>query len=203
MNDIVKTHYKNLLLKFGDGAESAQYSSKITQERRFEMLMKIADLEGANILDFGCGSASFAAYLMEKNVNFKYTGVDNVEEFFDVARKKSPDESRFGLLEEFEHEKFDYIFVSGVFNNKRRDNRAFYQSTLKTLFGMCLKGVAFNMMSTYVDYRDEGLFYESPEKAFSFVKKELTPYVLLRHDYEVKDGVIPFEFAIYAYRTSV
>lgn len=195
----LKTHYKNLLNKFGDSAESAQYSSRESQERRFKILMQIADLNESNILDFGCGSGHFATYLKSRGVKFNYTGVDIVEEFFDIARTKNPG-SRFGVLEDFAHEKFDYVFISGVFNNKRKDNRKFYQESLKKLFGMCTKGTAFNLMSTYVDFQDVGLFYESPERAFRFVKQELTPYVTLRHDYEVKLGMIPFEFAVYAYR---
>lgn len=199
MSKKLKAHYIELLAKFGDSAESAQYSSRESQEKRFEILAQIDELNGANILDFGSGAGHFATYLKSKKVEFSYTGVDVVEEFFDIGRAKNPG-SRFGVLEEFEHEKFDYIFISGVFNNKRKGNRKFYQETLKKLYGMCSKGIAFNMMSTYVDYQDADLFYESPERAFRFVKKELTPFVQLRHDYEVKSGVVPFEFAIYAYR---
>jgi SAM-dependent methyltransferase len=161
--------------------------------------LQISDLNESSILDFGCGSGHLATYLKSKGVDFRYTGVDVVEEFFDIAREKNPG-ARFGVLEDFKHEKFDYIFISGVFNNKRPGNRKFYQETLRILFGMCNKGIAFNLMSTYVDYQDEGLFYESPEKAFRFIKNELTPFVTLRHDYEVKQGVVPFEFAVYAYR---
>lgn len=199
MSEKLKAHYKELLVKYGDSAESAQYSSRGSQERRFEILAQIANLNGAKILDFGCGSGHLATYLNSKNVKFSYTGVDVVEEFFDLARGKNPG-SRFGVLEDFEQEKFDYIFISGVFNNKRKNNRKFYQESLKKLFGMCTKGMAFNMMSIYVDYKDASLFYESPERAFRFVKQELTPFICLRHDYEVKQGVIPFEFAVYAYR---
>jgi hypothetical protein len=61
-------------------------------------------------------------------------------------------------------------------------------------------GLAFNMMSAYVDYQDPGLFYEYPENVFGFLKKEITPYVALRNDYEVKPGVVPFDFTVYAYR---
>lgn len=43
-------------------------------------------------------------------------------------------------------------------------------------------------------------FMMAPGRAFKFVKQEITPFVVLRHDYEVKEGVIPFEFIIYAYR---
>lgn len=199
MNKKLENHYRNLLFNHGDSAESAQYSSRESQERRFEILAQIANLNGVKILDFGCGSGHLATYLNSKNVKFSYTGVDVVEEFFDIARAKNPG-SRFGVLEDFEHEKFDYIFISGVFNNKRKDNRKFYQKSLRKLFGMCTKGIAFNLMSTYVDYKDPDLFYESPEHAFRFVKQELTPFVCLRHDYEVKSGVVPFEFAIYAYK---
>jgi SAM-dependent methyltransferase len=196
----LENHYRSLLFNHADSAESAQYSSRESQERRFEILAQIADLKGANILDFGCGSGHLASYLASKNLMFSYTGVDVVEEFFEIARKKAPADSRFGLLEDFKHEKFHYVFISGVFNNRRRDNRKFYRETLKKLFGMCTKGIAFNLMSTYVDYKDPGLFYESPERAFSFVKQELTPFVCLRHDYEVKPGIVPFEFVVYAYK---
>lgn len=198
MNSKVNGKYKELLEKYGDSAEAAQWSSRETQERRFEILAQIADLKG-RILDFGCGSGHLATYLESKNVQFHYTGVDVVEEFFDIAREKNPG-SRFGVLEEFRHEKFDYVFISGVFNNKRKGNRRFYQESLRKLFGMCTKGIAFNFMSTYVDYKDANLFYESPERVFRVIKQEVTPFVCLRHDYEVKPGVVPFEFTVYAYR---
>ena len=200
MNTKLNKEYKKLLNKYGDSAKSAQWTSRATQEKRFDILTQIADLNESKILDFGCGTAHLATYLESKNFDFNYTGVDIVEDFFNIAREKNP-KSRFGYLEEFENEKFDFIFISGVFNNKRKDNRKFYQESLSKLYEMCTKGIAFNLMSTYVDYKDKKLFYESPERAFNFVKKELTQFVQLRHDYEVKPGVIPFEFTIYVYKT--
>jgi hypothetical protein len=128
-----------------------------------------------------------------------YAGVDIVEELLALGRAKHP-QARFCKIEDVAGERFDYVFVSGVFNNRRRGNRKYYEETLRTLFALCRRGVAFNMMSAYVDYRDPALFYESPERVFAFVKRELTPYVCLRHDYEIKAGVIPFEFAVFAYR---
>lgn len=199
MSKRLNYHYKILLEKYGDSAESAQYSSRESQERRFKVLSQIADLNGKKILDFGCGTGHLATYLKKIGYKFEYTGVDIVEEFFEVARQKNPG-SIFTDLNSIEDERYDYVFVSGVFNNKRSNNRRFYQDSLVKLFGMCTKGIAFNMMSTYVNYRDPGLFYESPERVLRFIKKELTPFVTLRHDYEVKPDIIPFEFAVYAYR---
>jgi SAM-dependent methyltransferase len=199
MSDTIASHYRKLLQIHGDSPEAAQYSSRESQERRFAALAGIADLRGARILDYGCGTGHLLSYLDARNIRPKhYTGVDIVEELLDVGRAKHP-QARFCALEAIQNEKFDYIFVSGVFNNRRRDNRRYYQATVKDLFARCERGLAFNMMSTWVDYRDVNLFYESPEKAFRFVKQHVTPFVTLRHDYEVKPGVIPFEFAIYAY----
>lgn len=200
MDQNIKEHYRNLLLKYGDSAEAAQYSSKESQNRRLAILTQVGDLNNKSILDFGCGTASLADYLDSKGIKpKKYTGVDIVTDFFEHAKRKHPTSS-FLHPDELGNEKFDYVFVSGVFNNRRNKNRKFYQETIKSLFQRSVEGIAFNMMSTYVDYKDENLFYEKPERAFTYLKKHITPYVILRHDYLVKPDSIPFEFAIFAYQ---
>ena len=49
------------------------------------------------------------------------------------------------------------------------------------------------MMTAYVDFREDRLFYYSPEEIFRF-SKTLTKRVLLRHDYPL------FEFTVYLYK---
>lgn len=198
MSDAVHAHYRKLLQAHGDTHEAAQYSSRESQEARFRALTEIADLRGKKVLDFGCGTAHLATYLKEHGIDCDYVGVDFVTEFFPFAREKHP-QHRFGTWEEFRGETFDYAFVSGVFNNKTDENEAFYKRTVEEIFSRVRMGFAFNMMSTYVDYFDEGLYYVSPESVFGFVKT-LTPFVTLRNDYQVKPGSIPFEFSIYAYK---
>ncbi|WP_433999584.1 class I SAM-dependent methyltransferase [Endozoicomonas sp.] len=194
----IQEHYRQRLEQFGDTAEAAQYSDRASQEKRYAILTEIAPLEGCRILDFGSGTGHLATYLKSRQINVDYTGIDIVPELLGYGRSKHP-EHRFMLWEELADETFDYAFVSGVFNNRMDDNRTFYQNTVSQLFSRVTKGLAFNLMSTYVDYQDDELFYEAPEAAFSYVK-QLTPTVTLRHDYQVKQGVIPFEYAVYAYK---
>lgn len=196
----IREHYRSLLAKHGDSAEAAQYSSRESQERRFRQLVRIGDLRDMRLLDFGSGSGHLATYLNAQGIEVRYTGVDIVPELLEVGRAKHP-AHRFGQLADFAGERFDYVLVSGVYNNRRGDNRRFWQQSVRELFALCDRGLAFNMMSKYVDYENPGLFYEQPEKAFAFVKKELTPYTNLVHDYLVKDDSIPFEFCIQALRT--
>jgi SAM-dependent methyltransferase len=198
INDI-KAHYDDLLRKYGDSPEAVQYSSQASQERRFELLMRVGNLQGKSILDFGCGTAHLLDYMIRTGLEVNYYGVDIVDGFIDLCRKKHP-QAHFGQLENFLSLTFDYVLVSGVFNNRMADNEGFYRSSLIELFKRCRYGLSFNMMSAYVDYQNPDLYYEYPEKVFGFLKREVTPYVTLRNDYEVKPGVIPFDFTVYAYR---
>ncbi|OYT88078.1 MAG: hypothetical protein CFE46_06515 [Burkholderiales bacterium PBB6] len=197
-NQTLIEHYRSLLNSHGDTFEAAQYSSRASQEARYDILVQVADLQGARVMDFGCGTGHLATYLKERGVDCQYTGIDIVEDFFPYARAKHPDH-RFGRWEDFEGERFDYIFVSGVFNNRMPDNEAFFTNTVKRLFERCDGALSFNAMSTWVDFQDPGLWYIAPEKVFAFLKT-LTPYITLRNDYVVKRMPVPFEFAAYAYR---
>ena len=95
------------------------------------------------------------------------------------------------------------MLVSGVFNNLISDNRGFFEAISRRLMAQADVGYAFNMISRYVDYFDDGLYYEDPSQAFRFCKEELSPLVTLRHDYTVRPGSIPFEFTIYVHRSDV
>lgn len=197
-------HYGDLVNRHGDAAESAQYADRATQERRMEILAEIGVERNSKVLDFGCGTGQMLAYL-KRTIDFdgEYVGYDISTEAIAVARQKHP-EGRFevrDVLEQPSEEDFDYVLVSGVFNNAMSDNRGFFEAVSRRLTARARKGYAFNMLSRYVDYFDDGLFYEDPMRAFRFCKEELSPLVTLRHDYSVRAGSMPFEFTIYVHRS--
>jgi hypothetical protein len=133
----------------------------------------------------------------------EYHGVDLSANMVAVARRKHPEafvEQR-DILAEGLCADFDVAFVAGVFNNLMADNDRFMKDTLRTIFPRVRKALAFNLISNYVDYRDEGLYYADPEEMFRFCKEELSPCVTLRHDYLIRPGSPPFEFTLYVYRT--
>jgi SAM-dependent methyltransferase len=203
MSRRLEDHYRALLSEHGDSHLAAQYSSRNSQFLRFASLARITDVSGLRVLDFGCGTAALGQYLLGVGqVPSLYYGVDIVTDFFAAARRNVPT-GRFSHPDELGEERFDVAFVSGVFNNRRRGNRNFWKETVSSLFDRCDIGVAFNLMSTYVDYRDPALFYEEPEAAFRYVKKHVTPYVSLSHNYLLKSGSVPFEFTMFAYRDAV
>jgi SAM-dependent methyltransferase len=192
--------YKRLYSQHGDSPETVRYSSKESQYARFDSLIGIANLSGQRLLDFGCGLGHFSEYLIHKKIKpLKFTGVDIIPEFLEKNKQKFPNNS-FILPSQIAQENYDYGIISGVFNDKSNKSRDFWKKTIIEVFKHCEKGIAFNMMSTYVEYEDKNLFYEKPEYVFSYIKRNLTPFVTLRHDFQTKENTIPFEFVIYAYK---
>jgi SAM-dependent methyltransferase len=203
VNRRIQEHYEILVRDHGDSHLAAQYSSRESQMRRFASLGRVGDVAGRSVLDFGCGTAALWQYFESRGtIPALYCGVDIVQELLDFAKQNCP-AGRFVTPDDLGDARFDFVFVSGVFNNRRAGNRKFWQSTVADLFARTDVGLAFNLMSTYVDYRDDSLFYERPERALAFVKKHLTPYVTLHHDYLAKEGSVPFEMTMFAYREPV
>ncbi|MCZ8312837.1 MAG: class I SAM-dependent methyltransferase [Magnetospirillum sp.] len=200
----LERHYSELFRKHGDTPAATQQRDRETQERRMGRLCEIApDVAQARILDFGCG-AGHLLHVLRRDFDFcgRFTGYDLSLPHIEAARTKFPDAvfERRDILEVGIEGRFDYAFVNGTFNNLIADNWGFVTEVLATLYGACDRGVAFNLLSSYVDYNDTGLYYAEPERIFAHCKREITPLVTLRHDYRLKPGVIPYEFTVYLHR---
>jgi SAM-dependent methyltransferase len=196
----LKAFYKNELELHGDSHASVRYASRDSQWRRYDILTQISSLEDKTILDYGCGVGHLYEYLDEKNILVKdYIGIDILPEFLKISQNKFPSATFFESIQEV-HKPFDFGIISGTFNDILSNNRDFWKHVVTDLFERCNEGIAFNMMSKYVDYENPKLYYEDPEYVFTFVKENLSSFVTLRHDYLCKDDTIPYEFSIYVYK---
>jgi SAM-dependent methyltransferase len=203
--DILSAHYNTLAKTHGYSHHAVQQSSVETQERRLNILLQgFPHFHSKKILDFGCGTGHLLRILQAQGFTGEYVGYDISAELVKLAEDNNVG-GRFELRNIFEQppeETFDLIFISGVFNNAIGRNEQFMQSVLKALFAVTTEGLAFNSLSTFVDFKSEGLYYFNPCQVFTFCKEQLTPCVNLRHDYEIKPGVVPFEFSCYLQKSA-
>ena len=62
------------------------------------------------------------------------------------------------------------------------------------MFELCEKAVAFNVMTTKVNFFSNNLYYRNPAELLSWCMNEITPYFRLDHSYPL------FEYTLYLFR---
>lgn len=208
--DALARHYDAALAAHGPSSpEAVQWADRSTQERRMAILTEVVgadELRTASILDFGCGTGHLLTWLeREHGYTGRYTGYDIAPQMVEAARAQHPAhptatfECR-DILHEGIDGAFDLVVVSGTFNNRLPDNWRFLTDLLAVLYPAATRALAFNCLSTYVEYATDDLAHQQPEAVFAHCKAQLSPLVTLRHDYLVRDGVMPYEFTTYVYR---
>lgn len=205
MNDDLIAHYQALLAEHGPNSRAVQYSDTLTQTARFAVLSGIAPDLG-RVLDVGCGLCHLHGFLKQRGGFSAYHGVDIVPEFIALANTAMADDAHAHaslIAPDADLPTCDYALLSGVFNNRMPDNWGFMTATLRRMWAAADQGIAFNAMTSHVGYRDEGLYYVDPMQVIGFCKTELGGHPVLRHDYSVRPGGFPFEFAVYLYKEPV
>jgi SAM-dependent methyltransferase len=201
----VKKFFKSRYQTYGSTFQAVQYSSLDSQYRRYEVLTeRVGHMD--SVVDVGCGVGHLLQFLREKKgFQGSYLGLDFLPEFVDESRLifAADEKAQFEVFEIGKNPfppGHDCFLLSGTFNNKRGDNAAFMLDAVKGMFEASRKLVSFNAMSTYVDYQAENLFYSDPLQVIDFCKKNVTRKLVLRHEYLVKEGSIPFEYTMYLFK---
>ena len=196
---IINDRYSNRLQQYGDDIKTMASGTPERRQIRFDVLSQVGNMAGASVLDIGCGFGDFYQYLKDRDIRAKYTGYDINGDLIKICRNKFP-EADFevkDIQKDTIFEKFDFVFSSQTFNNKLQydDNEKVIKDVLKKAYDICTDrgGVAVDMITSYVDFKEARLHYYKPEEIFSYCKT-LTKRVVLRHDYPL------FEFAVYMYK---
>lgn len=182
-----KKIFEESFAKYGDHPKSCHWDEKMAF--RYEELVNSIDLDGSSILEIGCGIGGFYDYCInDRNIrNITYKGIDLVEGMIDLARRKYP-EAEFevcNILEQELPEQYDYVIMCGLFNIA--SSTADMKKILAETFKYCKKAMAFNFISTYVNFLDEEMSYHNPEEVFTFCAKHLNRKIRLNHHYEKCD----------------
>lgn len=190
--------YHKRLEEFGYSPKSLGWL-KGKQDIRFDILTSLYNFENKSILDIGCGFGDLNKILRQKASKYSYLGLDLCENLIKVGKEQFPENyiefssGDFLQLEVNKH--IDWAIESGIFNHKlsKLDNYDFIRSVMEKTFKVAKDGFSFDFISDNVDYKDEHIFYASPEKILSFAY-ELSRNVVLRSDY------MPFEFSIFIFK---
>lgn len=189
--------YVDRFRKYGVDVRTLNSGDDQKQRIRHSVHSSIGELNNRTVLDIGCGLADYYRFLLSKGIEVTYIGYDIVEPFIEINRQRFPEahfEVRDIFTEKIAHAA-DYICMSQVFNNRYEsvNNEEVAKRAIALAFEAVTIGVSIDMMTKYVDYEENALYYFSPERMFEYAKS-LTRFAMLRHDY------LPFEFALFLYR---
>ena len=186
---------------YGDSVSSLQWSEFGTKER-MEALVFNLELNGANVLDFGCGLAHFKDFLDEKFNDINYNGVDIVEKFIinNKEKYKNSVSCSFKKINKYQDVtlNYDYVFISGVFNilikNSFQEQFDNIKEVLTYLFSLSNIALSINFMNKDVDFINDGSYHQDVLELYKFISSSLSKRFVINQSY------MPYEFTVTIYK---
>ena len=187
----VVEYYEACLDRHGYSAEAVDWRSHEAQQLLFRAIKSMGIPDNSSILDVGSGLAHFYEFLSERGFSGTYTGVDLSARMIDQARRRRPQlDLRVGdILTESvvkPGERFDFVTASGLFSLRvgipTAEFEQFIEAMIRRMFELSRVATIFNMVTKYVDFEVDRLYYADPARYFNFAKS-LTRFVSLKHDY--------------------
>ena len=189
--------YQESLDEHGDSPCSTRWNDPVTQHLRFERLVKEIEpfLPGNSVYDVGCGFGELGGYLAQLGAGCTYSGIEIVAGMADMGR------ARLGvdiIVDDFiarDYEvHYDFVVASGVFNmpgEVESDEWNLYcQAMTKKMFTLAGKGIVFNGLTTFCDFRRDDLHYWDPAQVLSFCQSELSRFCILDHAYPLYEWTL-------------
>jgi SAM-dependent methyltransferase len=185
--------YDESYSKYGNCSQTVLWGDQQSQYLRFKEIMNFISFEReTSILDVGCGICDFYKFLNFNGFTGKYTGYDINENLLLQSKKNYPaiNLKNINILEDKSLETYDFVVVSGLFNNNYGQDFNWIKDMLRALFELGNKKIIFNAISSYVNFKDNETYYINPLDILDFIIKELSPHVTLVH------GKLPFNFTV-------
>lgn len=198
--DKIKSLYASNVTEDGVKSTAVGWNSPESQAMRFDKLTSvIEDHSGpVSVNDYGCGYGAHLEYLVKtRGIQVSaYGGYDLSEEMLAAARSElswfSGDISLI-CSSQISTEN-DYTFVSGTFNVKFDADdcvwQEFIEKKLDEIDAHSRCGFSFNLLTTYVDWKEEHLFYGDPCYWFDLCRRKYSTRVSLLHDYPLFEWTI-------------
>lgn len=203
--EIVK-HYENCFKVYGDNHKGVDWPNESDALTRYAVMAGLLNKEQSiTLLDLGCGAGHFLTFLEQaaQMDNITYTGADLSEVFIDHCQAKFPERQwiQLDLLHDNVPTKYDYIIMNGLFTEKLEasfdEMWQFFTQMLIKAWDITNIGMAFNVMSTQVDWQREDLFHVPMDLMGDFLHKNVSRNFTIRRDYGL------YEYTVYVFKSPI
>ena len=167
--------------------ETLLWAGPHTQAARFEAICRLVDLNGAHVMDVGCGRADLLEYFTKRRIHpAQYTGIEAVPELVEVARERAALWPGAAIIEDDFVTHSDSLFagaevilISGALNTLPQ---ASFFDVIAQGFAAAGRCVVFNFLCSPSLAAADYLHWYQAEEVLKFAYK-LTPVVGKLEDY--------------------
>lgn len=162
-------------------------------DKMLAVLTPSSKKEKVTLLDVGCGWGGLLARARSQGIELDYTGIDLVPEMTAYGRTHFPDAEFIttNILDLVTERKFDYVVANGTLTEKLDVSLAVFDEyarrVIRRMFALSNIGIAFNVMTSYVNFFAPNLFYKNPLEMIAFCATELSPSFRIDHAYQHYD----------------
>jgi len=184
--------YLNAYENYGVTPKGVCWNSEKNQYTRFAQVLAILkDIQNCSVVDVGCGFGDLYLYMQKyKRIPKRYIGIDNIEEFVEIAKERTKQEI---LCKDVLYDKLpkaDYYICNGALNTLTKFEsflfikRAMQHSKKGFVFNF-LEGkkesdvynyIAYNELEEIVDQFGGKIFY----RVKGYIKNDMTVGICAR-----------------------
>jgi SAM-dependent methyltransferase len=203
ISEALGRHYAGTFDRHGATSAGVDWGTDVSRaELRYDKMLAVLGRETkASLLDVGCGYGGLLTHARSKGVTLDYTGIDVAANMIDWAKANTPG-SRFIQGDVLAHDfggTFDYVVCNGILTQKLdtpgQEMDRYAAKLIRRLFALASRGIAFNVMTTKVNFFANNLYYRNPAELLAWCLSEITPHVRLDHAYPL------YEYTVYLYHT--
>jgi 2-polyprenyl-3-methyl-5-hydroxy-6-metoxy-1,4-benzoquinol methylase len=217
MDDIItrtfRDHYAKTFERHGATSKGVDWNDETDVIVRYDKMLAVLQKDfavippNASVLDVGCGWGGLLQRARSLDLPIRYTGIDVVDSMVEHGNRTFPD-ARFicGDVFDLNDDAYDFVVCNGILTLKLGfsipDMERFTKRFAAKMFGLCRHGMAFNMMSTRVNYMVDNLYYQNPGELLTWLLAEVSPRVRLDHGYSslMSGRRKLYEFTVYVYK---
>ncbi len=200
----MQQHYERKFNEHGATPLGVDWGCEESAHLRYKNMLALLPEESTQenpvtLLDVGCGYGGLYQFSQSEKRNIAYTGLDICGDMIAFAQKNYPN-ATFQQMDFFNlpsTETYDYVLCNGILTQKLtatiREMDIFANQLIKKMFQNARRGIAFNLMSTRVNFMVDNLYYRNPIELFAYCFTELSPKIKLDHAYPL------YEYTIYLY----
>lgn len=201
----IVAHYERCLAEYGDSHLGVDWPKQEHVDIRHQVMLEVirkAASSKVRLLDFGCGASHLYEYIQTNHLDYiEYSGLDISAKFIALCKQKYPSVQYYcmDVLAAWDSlPDFDYIVLNGVFTEKRSlpysEMLQYFFQVLRRVYVKTSVGMAFNVMSSHVEWERDDLFHVPIDTLAAFLTKELSRDFVVRNDYGL------YEYTTYVYR---